>query len=47
MSNLHDWKKNPDLAKEYIEEKRRGEDASYSVLSSIQARVHGDKPYDR
>jgi len=44
MSNLHNWKKNPDKAREYIEEKRKGEDASYVVLSSIQVKVHGGKP---
>jgi hypothetical protein len=43
MSNLHEWKKNQDKAREYVMEKRKGEDASYAVLSSIQAIVHGGK----
>jgi len=43
MSKLHDWKKNPDKAREYLEEQRKGEDASYVVLSNIQAIVHGGK----
>lgn len=40
MSNLHDWKKNPRKAREYVEEKRKGEDTSYAALSNIQSVVH-------